>query len=69
VAHAGHRLVEQHHLGVERQRRRDFEGALAAIGSSTAGVLSEIGKADRFTSRMASPSSAFSTLSETPEVE
>src|SRR6478736_2806430 len=32
VAHAGHRLVEQHHLGVERQRCRNFKCALASIG-------------------------------------
>src|SRR3954462_8940211 len=32
MTHAGHRLVEQHHLGVERQRRRNFERALAAVG-------------------------------------
>ena len=32
AAHAGHRLVEQHHLRVERQRRRDLERALAAVG-------------------------------------
>ena len=32
MTHAGHRLVEQHHLGVERQRRRDLERALASVG-------------------------------------
>src|SRR6478609_9403995 len=32
MAHAGHRLVEQHHLRIERQRGGDFQRALAAIG-------------------------------------
>ena len=32
LRHAGHRLVEQHHLGVERQRRGDLQRALAAVG-------------------------------------
>ena len=32
VPHAGHRLVEQQHLGIERQRRGDLQHPLAAIG-------------------------------------
>ena len=32
LAEPRHRLVEQHHLGIERQRRGDLERALAAIG-------------------------------------
>ena len=32
VAHAGRRLVEQQHFGIERQRGGDLERALAAIG-------------------------------------
>ena len=32
VAHAGHRLVEEQHLGIERQRRGDLQRALAAVG-------------------------------------
>src|SRR3954470_21368704 len=31
VAHAGHRLVKQHHLRIERERGRDLQRALAAI--------------------------------------
>ena len=31
-AHAGHRLVEQQHLGIERERGGDLERALAAVG-------------------------------------
>src|SRR2546422_8587058 len=31
VGHAGGGLVEQHHLRVERERRRDLERALAAV--------------------------------------
>src|SRR5882672_2462892 len=32
VSHPGHRLVEQHELGIERERGGDLERALAAIG-------------------------------------
>ncbi len=32
MSHAGHRLVEQHHFRIERQRRCDFERAFAPIG-------------------------------------
>ena len=32
VAHAGGRLVEQQHFGIERERGRDLQRALAAIG-------------------------------------
>src|SRR3954469_20736535 len=31
MAHAGHRLVKQHHLRIERQRGRDLQRAFAAI--------------------------------------
>ena len=31
MTHAGHRLVQEHHLGIERQRGSDFERALAPI--------------------------------------
>ena len=32
VSHARGRLVEQHHLRLERERRRDLERALATVG-------------------------------------
>src|SRR6266567_6377183 len=32
VTHAGHRLVQQHHLRIERERGRDLKRALAPIG-------------------------------------
>src|SRR4051794_22043212 len=32
MAHARHRLVQQHHFGIERQRGGDLQRALAAIG-------------------------------------
>ena len=32
VAHAGHRFVEQHHFGIDGERRGEFERPLAAIG-------------------------------------
>jgi hypothetical protein len=32
LPHAGHRLVEQQHFWIERQRRGNFEHPLAAIG-------------------------------------
>src|ERR1700733_2572329 len=32
VAHACHRFIKQHHLGLDSERRRQFEGSLAPIG-------------------------------------
>src|SRR5689334_6237534 len=32
MTHAGHRLVKQHHFGIERQRGRDLQRPLAAVG-------------------------------------
>ena len=52
VAETGHRLVEQHHLGIERQRRGDLEGALAAIRQSGGGVLGEPGQPDGVEQRL-----------------
>src|SRR5437868_9111670 len=45
MAHAGHRLVEQHHLRVERQGGCDFERALAAIGHLDGGRIGELAQA------------------------
>ena len=46
VAHAGHRLVEQHHLRIERQRGGDLQRALAAIGHLDRRRVGEFAQAD-----------------------
>ena len=46
VAHAGGRLVEQQHLRIERQRGRDLQRALAAIGQFDRRPVDDIGQAD-----------------------
>ena len=46
VRHAGGRLVEQHHLRVERQRGGDLQRALAAIGQLAGRAVGELGEAD-----------------------
>ena len=46
VPHARHRLVEQQHFRLERQRGGDFQRALAAIGDFARDVMGEIGEAD-----------------------
>jgi hypothetical protein len=48
VAHAGHRLVEQHHLRIERERRRDLERAFAAIREFDRHPVRERGQPDLF---------------------
>jgi hypothetical protein len=47
AAHAGHGLVEQHHLGIERQRRRNLQRALAPVGELHRRDAGELGEADR----------------------
>src|SRR3989449_8048627 len=47
VRHAGGRLVEQHHLGVERERGGDLERALAAVRQLDGDAGFELGQADR----------------------
>jgi hypothetical protein len=51
VAHPGHRLVEQHHLGIERHGRRELERALAAIRQFDRRRADELGKPDVFDQR------------------
>ncbi|QND93221.1 hypothetical protein SY91_00578 [Burkholderia cenocepacia] len=46
VAHPLRGLVEQHQLGLHRQRRRDLERALAAVGQLDGRHVREIGEAD-----------------------
>ena len=48
VAHALGRLVEQHQLGVERQRGGDLERALAAVGHLDRQRIGELRQVDRF---------------------
>src|ERR1700704_4170404 len=45
--HAGGRLIEQHHLGVERERGGDLERALAAVRQLDGDAGFELGQADR----------------------
>src|SRR2546430_1421893 len=47
VGHAGGGLVEQHHLRVERERRRDLERALAAVRQLDRDRPRELRQADR----------------------
>src|SRR5512143_1352961 len=47
VRHAGGRLVEQQHLGLERERGRDLQRALAAVGKLARRRLRERTEADR----------------------
>ena len=47
VPHAGGRLIEQQHLGVERQRRGDLERALAAVGEFDRQPAGEFAEPDR----------------------
>lgn len=46
VAHTGHRLVQQHHLGVERERGCDLECALAPVGHLDRGRIGKLAEAD-----------------------
>ena len=46
VAHARHRLVEQQHFRIERERGGDLQRALAAIGDFAGDAVGEFGEAD-----------------------
>ena len=46
VAHARHRLVEQQHFRIERERGGDLERALAAIGDFARDAVGEVGEPD-----------------------
>ena len=46
VAHARHRLVEQQHFRIERERRGDFERALAAVGDLDGDRAGPVGESD-----------------------
>src|SRR5436190_3261065 len=46
VRHAGGRLIEQHHLRVERERGGDLKRALAAVGQLDRHGVFELGEAD-----------------------
>src|SRR4029077_11271050 len=45
-ADAGHGLVEEQHLGIERECRRDLERALSPIGELAGGRVSKFGEVD-----------------------
>ena len=46
VAHARHRLIEQHHLGIDRKSRRELQGSFAAIGDFARFRIGEAGETD-----------------------
>src|SRR5579859_794208 len=46
AAEPGHRFVEQQHLGIERQRCGDFQGAFAAVAQRYRRCVEVIGDAD-----------------------
>src|SRR3984957_20640134 len=46
MAHAGHRLIEQHHFRIERQRGGDFQRTLAPIGHLDRRCIGEFAQTD-----------------------
>src|SRR5690348_13386472 len=46
VAHAGHWLVQQHHLRIERERRCNFQCALAPVGHLDRRCIGKLAEAD-----------------------
>ena len=69
VAHARHRLVEQHHLGVERQRRRDLQRALAPIGHFDRRRIGKLAQADVVQQFMGAAVEAVEHALGAPEIE
>ena len=50
--HAGRRLVEQQHLGLEPERHRDLDQALAAIGQLAHRAQRLVGEAEPLEQRV-----------------
>ena len=69
VAHACHRLVEQHHLGIERQRGCDLERALAAIRHLDCGRVGKFAQAHVIQQLMRAAVEAIEHRLGTPEIE
>src|SRR5665213_3784498 len=69
MAHAGHRFVEQHHFGIERQRGRDFQRALAPIGHLDRRRVGELAQADIIEQFMSTMVEAVEHRLRTPEIE
>lgn len=69
VPHAGHRFVEQHHLGVERQRRCNFKCALAAVRHLDRRRVGEFAQADVVQELMGARIEAVEHAFRTPEIE
>ena len=65
----GHRLVEQHHLGIERERGGDLERALAAVGQLDRRQLGEGRQADRLDQLERAPVQRIEDLLGAPEEE
>ena len=69
VRHAGRRLVEQQHLGLERERGRDLERTLAPVGELAGVRVRELGQADRLEQRACLVVEPRERASRAPEVE
>src|SRR2546421_10510884 len=69
VRHAGGRLVEQHHLRVERKRGGDLEGALAAVGQLDRHRRLELRQPDRLDQLARRPVQLAKDALGTPEIE
>ncbi len=69
MSHAGHRLVEQHHFRIERQRRRDFERALAPVRHLDRGRLRKLAQADIVEQFMGAAVETVEHRFGTPEIE
>ena len=61
-AHAGQRLVEQHHLRIGRQHHRDFELALFAVAEHTGHPVDLAGQASFFNNASAGEYAAFTVI-------
>src|SRR3989449_1629953 len=69
VGHAGGGFVEQHHLRVERERRRDLERALAAVRQLDRDRPGELRQADRVEELEGAPVELAEDPLRAPEVE
>ena len=69
VSHAGHRLVEQHHLRIERQRRCNLKCALAPVGHLDRRRVGELAEADIVEQFMGAVVEAVEHRRGAPEIE
>ncbi len=69
MGHAGGRLVEQQHLRVERERGRDLQGALLAVGELAGSGFDEARQPDVVEQRMRAVVQVAQRLVRPPEIE